>query len=126
MTFALLVYDLKNYPADIHTTEVKEYPPETITRTSRQHPDDTHIEVVKEHETDIHSKIRDAMLTKGYTDKAHTTKSHLPHNCLIKDNISQQQAINDLIEVVKKHDAALKCYAAFTVTGRYQADASLL
>lgn len=126
MTFALLVYDLKNYPADIHTIEVKEYPAETITRASKQYPDDTHTTVVKEDQTDIHAKIKEAMLAKGYTDKAHTTKSHLPHNCLLKDNISQQQALTDLIEVVKKHDAALKCYAAFTVTGRYQADASLL
>ena len=126
MTFALLVYDLKNHPADIHTTEVREYPAETITRTSKQYPDDTHTVVVKENQTDIHAKIKEAMLAKGYTDKAHTTKSYLPHNCLIKDNISQQQAINDLIEVVKKYDAALKRYAAFTITGRYQADASLL
>jgi hypothetical protein len=67
-----------------------------------------------------------AMLAKGYSDKAHTTKTQLPHNCLVKDNISQQQAITDLIEVVKKHEAALENYMAVTVNSSYQADASLL
>ena len=48
------------------------------------------------------------MHAKGYTSTAHTTKTHLPHNCLVKDNISQQQAITDLAEVAKKHNIALK------------------
>ncbi len=109
MTFVLLIYDLKIV--------------ETVTATDlRVHP----AVITNSYNTELHNKIKSAMHTKGYSSMAHTTKTHLPHNCLVKDNTSQQQAIIDLIDVVKKHDAALESYVAVTVTGSYQADASLI
>lgn len=126
MTFVLLIYDLKNYSADINTSEVKEYKADTITPTLNPHLPHTQNIFIKEHQTEIRSKIKSAMHAKGYSSMAHTTKTHLPHNCLVKDNTSQQQAIADLIEVTKKHNAALESYIAVTVAGSYQADASLL
>lgn len=111
MTFILLVYDLKVYNSDV-APDVHEFAGSTI--------------VTHTYNTELHDKIRSAMHAKGYTNTAHTTKSHLPHNCLVKDNTNQQQAITDLIEVVKKHNTALESYMAVTVTGSYQSDASLL
>ena len=110
MTFVLLVYDLK-----ISTglqTNMHEYTGSAI--------------VTHHYNTELHNKVKAAMYAKGYASTAHTTKSHFPHNCLVKDNTSQQQAITDIIEVTKKHDAALDSYIAVSVTGSYQADASLL
>lgn len=111
MTFVLIIYDLKTRPINTAVTEYAGADSEVITH----YPN-----------VDIQSKIKNAMLAKGYTNSAHTTQSHFPHNCLAKDNTTQQQAITDLIEVVKKHDAALDSYIAVTVSESYQADASLL
>ena len=126
MTFVLIIFDLKNLTANIHTQEVKEYTAETINRSSTPLPVERHEIITNKNHHENYAKIKTAMLAKGYSDKAHTTKTQLPHNCLVKDNISQQQAITDLIEVVKKHEAALENYMAVTVNSSYQADASLL
>jgi hypothetical protein len=126
MTFVLVIFDLKDLAANIQTQGVDEYTSETITRTSKQYPVERQEMIAGRYHHNDYAKIKTSMLARGYTDKAHTTKSQLPHNCLIKDNISQQQAIADLIEVVKKHDAALESYMAVTVNSSYQADASLL
>lgn len=123
MTFVLIIFDLKDIPENLQTQEINEYAPETI---NRAYPVATHEIVTRKYYDENYAKIKDAMLAKGYSDKAHTTKTQLPHNCLVKDNTSQQQAITDLIEVVKKYNAALQNYVAVTVTGSYQADASLL
>lgn len=111
MTFTLIVYDLKLQTGTL-AAPVHEYAGSTVTTYN--------------YNTELHNKIKSAMHAKGYSSAAHTTKSHLPHNCLVKDNTSQQQAITDLIEVVKKHNAALESYIATTVTGSYQADASMI
>ncbi len=110
MTFVLLIYDLK-IPASV-LTNVQEYAGSTV--------------ITNNYNTEIHDKIKSAMHAKGYASAAHTTKSRLPHNCLVKDNTSQQQAIADIIEVAKKHDVALDSYITVNVNGSYQADASLL
>ncbi|HYJ63537.1 MAG TPA: hypothetical protein VEV62_07325 [Parafilimonas sp.] len=123
MTFVLIIFDLKNTSENLQTQETAAYAPETI---NRAYPVAKHEVITKEYYNENYAKIKTVMLAKGYSDKAHTTKTQLPHNCLVKDNISQQQAITDLIEAVKKHDAALKNYVAVTVTGSYQADESLL
>ena len=112
MTFVLIIYDLKTYSETIPAETVHEYAGAgTVTYS---------------YNTELHNKIRSAMHAKGYLSTAHTTKSHLPHNCLVKDNTSQQQAITDLTDAVKKHNAALANYMAVTVTSSYQADASIL
>lgn len=111
MTFVLIIYDLKNI--------------ETATSANLHEYAGANI-VTYNYNTELHNKIKSAMHAKGYSSTAHTTKSHLPHNCLVKDNISQQQAIADLIEAAKKQNAALESYIAVTVTGSYQADASVL
>lgn len=126
MTFVLITFDLKDLTANIQTQEVKEYTAETINRSSIPLPVERHEIITNRHHHENYAKIKTAMLAKGYSDKAHTTKSQLPHNCLIKDNTSQQQAIADLIEAVKKHEAALENYIAVTVNSSYQADASVL
>lgn len=123
MTFVLIIFDLKDISANTQTHEINEYASETI---NRAYPVATHEIVTTRFQNENYAKIKAAMLAKGYSDKAHTTKSQLPHNCLVKDNISQQQAITDLIEVVKKYEAALESYVAVTVNNSYQADASLL
>ena len=123
MTFVLIIFDLKDISANLQTEEINEYAPETI---NRAYPVATHEVITRKYHNEDYAKIKSAMLAKGYSDKAHTTKTQLPHNCLVKDNISQQQAITDLIEVVKKHEAALENYMAVTVNNSYQADASLL
>jgi hypothetical protein len=123
MTFVLIIFDLKDIAENLPTHEMEKYAPETI---NRAYPVATHETVTGKYHHENYTKIKEAMLAKGYSDKAHTTKTQLPHNCLVKDNTSQQQAITDLIEAVKKHNAALKNYIAVTVTGSYQADESLL
>ncbi len=110
MTFVLLIYDLKILTG--LQTNIHEHAGSPI--------------VTHHYNTELHNKIKSAMHAKGYASTAHTTKSHLPHNCLVKDNTSQQQAISDIIEVVKNNNAALGSYIAVSVTGSYQADASLL
>ncbi len=111
MTFVMIIYDLKVIETTT-TSNVSEY-------TGAP-------EVAYNYNTELHNKIRSAMHAKGYTSTAHTTKTHLPHNCLVKDNTNQQQAITDLIDVAKKNNVALESFVAVTVTGSYQADASLL
>jgi len=123
MTFVLIIFDLKDIPENLETQEINKYAPETI---NRAYPVATHEVVTRKYYNENYAKIKTAMLAKGYSDKAHTTKTQLPHNCLVKDNISQQQAIADLIEVIKKHEAVLENYMAVTVNSSYQADASLL
>lgn len=112
MTFVLVIFDLKVIVETKTPVNLHEYVGTGV--------------VTHSYDTELHKKIKVAMHAKGYSDSAHTTKVHLPHNCLVKDNTSQQQAIADLVEVAKKHDAALESYIAVTVTGSYQADASLL
>jgi hypothetical protein len=107
MTFALIIFDLKDLTVNIQTQNAHEI-------------------LNRKYHHENYAQIKNAMLAKGYSDKAHTTKTQLPHNCLVKDNISQQQAITDLIEAVKKHEAVLENYMAVTVNSSYQADASLL
>jgi hypothetical protein len=123
MTFVLIIFDLKDITENLQTQEISEYAPETI---NRAYPVATHEVITRKFYNENYAKIKNTMIAKGYSDKAHTTKTQLPHNCLVKDNTSQQQAITDLIEVAKKYNAALKNYVAVTVTGSYQADESLL
>lgn len=112
MTFILVIYDLKTIAETKTAVNLHDYVGTAIAANT--------------YNTELHNKVKTAMYAKGYSSTAHTTKSHLPHNCLVKDNTSQQQALADLIEVVKKHNAALESYIVVTVAGSYQADASVL
>lgn len=75
-----------------------------------------------------HSQVKDCMKSKGYMDsfpcndtKGNPGTVYLPNTTLWKDGITPQDALNDIKECAKKHNAELERFFADEFTNNWTA-----
>lgn len=68
---------------------------------------------LKEFPKDIHVNVKKCMIEdNGYSDKSPTKKIQLPNTTLLKQGITPQKAVEDLVALVNKFKGTLERYVA--------------